>query len=126
MSTRTGDFIKGVIIGGALGALLGFLYAPKSGKETREDLAKGADELMAKAKKEYERSLERSKKIYEEAMQRAQEMAETAKQVAAGAGDKIEEIAAFGKETVEENKNRLKRALDAGIEAFREEKHKTE
>ena len=36
---RGSDFIKGLFIGGLMGAVLGILYAPKSGKETREDIA---------------------------------------------------------------------------------------
>jgi len=49
---RSSDFIKGLFIGGLMGAVLGILYAPKSGKETREDIARKADELITKAKEE--------------------------------------------------------------------------
>jgi hypothetical protein len=34
----TDDCVKGPIIGGLLGAAFGILYAPKSGKETREEI----------------------------------------------------------------------------------------
>ncbi|MBT3580928.1 YtxH domain-containing protein [bacterium] len=39
MSNRHG-FFDGIIIGAALGVVLGFLTAPKSGEETREQLKK--------------------------------------------------------------------------------------
>ena len=41
-----GKFVAGV----GIGATLGVLFAPKSGKETREDLKKAFDELIEKAK----------------------------------------------------------------------------
>lgn len=41
---------KTLLGGAAIGAGLGVLLAPKSGKETRSDLKKKLDELMSKAK----------------------------------------------------------------------------
>ena len=38
------------VLGAALGATLGVLFAPKSGKETRKALKKKANELIEKAK----------------------------------------------------------------------------
>ena len=38
MGKGTGKFVAGVAVGAAAGAALGVLFAPKSGKETREDL----------------------------------------------------------------------------------------
>jgi gas vesicle protein len=57
------DGIKGLVVGGLIGALLGILYAPKSGKETREDLSKSADEMFTKAKEQYEAACVKYQKI---------------------------------------------------------------
>ncbi|RPI79535.1 MAG: YtxH domain-containing protein [Desulfobacteraceae bacterium] len=70
MSERTGDFLKGLIIGSVAGAVIGILFAPKSGKETREQIAKKTGEWMNKAKEEYELTLEKGKKAYETALHR--------------------------------------------------------
>jgi len=44
-----GHFLKGFVIGGFLGALVGILFAPKSGKELRSDIKeKGGDVLRCK------------------------------------------------------------------------------
>ena len=96
MSERIVDFMKGFLIGGAIGAVLGILYAPKSEKETRDDIYKTKDELFAKAKGEYEQALR-----------------------------KMSELAERGKETVQDSRSRLKRAVDSGIEAYKEEREKT-
>lgn len=43
----------------------GFLFAPKSGKETREDIARKTSDVLDKAKEEYEKAAEKAKLIYE-------------------------------------------------------------
>ncbi|MBE0557521.1 MAG: YtxH domain-containing protein, partial [Proteobacteria bacterium] len=48
------DCVKGLLIGGLIGAVVGILYAPKSGKATREDIRESAEELLEKAKSQYE------------------------------------------------------------------------
>jgi gas vesicle protein len=113
MSERNGDLLKGLVIGGLIGAALGVLYAPKSGKETREDIARKTEELLNKAKEEYEKAVEKSKAAYEAAVSRFKELELAAK-----------EKVAEGTEAVQDNKNRLKKAIDAGVEAYREEKSK--
>jgi|YNPMSStandDraft_1061717.scaffolds.fasta_scaffold02890_5 hypothetical protein len=52
----------GAGIGTALGLAAGFLFAPKSGKETRETIAKGAQKLSEEVKEKIE---EASSKIKE-------------------------------------------------------------
>jgi gas vesicle protein len=89
--SKRGDFVSGLIVGGLLGAVIGILYAPKSGKETREDIARKADEILAKAKEKVE---------------------------------EVEGLAERGKESFQDGKTRLKKAIEAGVEAFREEKSK--
>jgi gas vesicle protein len=87
------DGVKGLIVGGVLGAVLGTLCAPKSGKEVRLQLSNSKDELLEKAKMQYEEALKR-----------------------------IEQLAGREKESYSEKKARLKKALEAGVEAFKQEK----
>ena len=74
MSEKNSDLLKGLFIGGLIGVVLGILYAPKSGKETREDIARKADEIIAKAKEEYEKAVEKSKEAYETAVKQFESM----------------------------------------------------
>lgn len=53
MHKRKGGFLKGILFGALAGATAGVLFAPKSGKETREDLAVKAKELSTQANKFY-------------------------------------------------------------------------
>ena len=46
-----GKFILGAALGAIGGAIAGVLFAPKSGKETRKDIAEGTKKVAKKAKK---------------------------------------------------------------------------
>ncbi|OPY87804.1 MAG: YtxH-like protein [Smithella sp. PtaU1.Bin162] len=124
MSERNGDLLKGLIIGGLIGAALGILYAPKSGKETREDIARKTEELMNKAKEEYEKAVIKSKQAYEAAIKRLQDVEVAAKAKVEEVESKVSEFAEQSAETIQDNKNRLKKAINAGVDAYREEKTK--
>lgn len=49
MSNSSTKFLEGLLLGGVLGFIGGILFAPKSGKELRKDLAEGSDELYRQA-----------------------------------------------------------------------------
>ena len=122
MSEKCGDFLKGLLVGGAAGLILGILYAPKSGKETREQLGRKTEELLTKAKEDYEKALEKSKKTYESAVERLRKIESAAKEKIEHGKEDVSELVGQGKEALQDSKTRLKRALDAGVEAFKEEK----
>jgi gas vesicle protein len=52
------DLIGGLLAGAAIGVAIGLLLAPKSGKQTREDLANGTRKLTDSLKGTVEESLE--------------------------------------------------------------------
>jgi gas vesicle protein len=87
------DWVKGMVFGGLIGVVLGILYAPKSGNETREDIRKSAEELYEKARNNYEQT-----------------------QI------KMEDLAERGKDLYAGKMKSLKKAVEAGVEAFKEEK----
>lgn len=122
MSERCGDFVKGLIIGGILGAVAGVLYAPKSGKETREDIGKKADEWLVRAKVEYDKAAEKSKKIYDATLRKIKDFDISAKESMDNMTERAEEIVGEGIESAHESKGRFKKAIEAGVEAYKQEK----
>lgn len=46
-----GMFFLGLLLGAAVGAALGLLYAPRAGEEMRRDLAQRSEELYEQARK---------------------------------------------------------------------------
>ena len=55
MASDNGGFFSGLLVGGAIGAIAGILFAPKAGKETRETIMSDSDEILSKAKSELEK-----------------------------------------------------------------------
>lgn len=90
------SYVKGliagglIVAGGLIGAALGILFAPKSGKETRREIRHSAEELLEKAKDQYE-----------------------------DATKKIEKLADRQKDLLIEKKDSLKKTLETGLAAFK-------
>jgi gas vesicle protein len=121
MSEKSNDLLKGLFIGGFIGVVLGILYAPKSGKETREDIARTTEDLLSKGKEEYEKAVARSKSAYDEAVKRLKGLEISAKEKVEEIHSKASEATHKGADAIADSKNRLKKAIDAGVEAYREE-----
>ncbi len=65
--------------------------------------------------------MEKSKRTYDATVARLKALEETAKEKV----DEAEDLAERGKESLHEGKARLKKAFEAGVDAFREEQKKT-
>jgi gas vesicle protein len=67
-------FCMGLLIGGAIGALAGILFAAKSGKELRSDIKGKVSEVVKDAEDIYADSSTKAKAIFEEAKHQAKEL----------------------------------------------------
>ena len=52
---KGGEIIGAFVVGGLIGAALGILFAPKSGKATRSELGDWMDETKEKTKEKFEK-----------------------------------------------------------------------
>jgi len=59
-------FIKGMLLGLGVGAVLGMLYAPKSGKELREDIKRKSDEAKKKGQEQFQKYRQKFADQYDE------------------------------------------------------------
>lgn len=96
-NNNVGSKVSFFLVGLGIGALVGILFAPKSGEETREYLAQKADEG-----REY-------------AQRKARELRERA-----------EDVLERGKTVATRQKETLAAAVDAGREAYQREKAKAQ
>ena len=69
----------GVILGAIAGVLAGFLTAPKSGKETREDLIQKANEVKGSAERKLKDAHKELGNISDDAKKKAKELSGLAK-----------------------------------------------
>jgi len=66
-SKGTGKFFLGAVCGAIAGAIAGVVLAPKSGKETREDIKAAGDKAIKSAKETGNKFFKRGKKEEEKA-----------------------------------------------------------
>lgn len=96
------------LIGGFVGAAVALLFAPKTGEETRnfigEKYKEGADQVTRKVREGREAVTERSREVF----------------------DKVTQNVDRGKETLNRQKEQLTAAIEAGKQAYQEEKRKLE
>ena len=87
-------FLMGLLIGGALGALAGIFFAPKSGKELRSDIKEKGSEVFYDAKKLYINASTKAKEIITEARHQAEALKKEAEQHLSETRQKAKEIMA--------------------------------
>ena len=95
-------------LGATVGAMVALLFAPKSGRELREDLADATRKGVDRARETGSQLSARAGEVYGTASARAGELATSAREAVASRGE------------------RFTSAIEAGREAYREEKRRTE
>ncbi|HEY4357198.1 MAG TPA: YtxH domain-containing protein [Acidobacteriaceae bacterium] len=120
-----GWFLAGL----GIGALVGVLYAPKSGKETRDDLIAGALDARDKANKYYNQGMEQAGEYYRQGKDAASQYIQQGKDVASQYVDKgketldrsrtqFTEYVEKGKDLLHTQGEAVTAAIDAGKEAY--------
>lgn len=72
---KTGSFIGGLLTGAVVGGVIALLYAPKSGKETRDDLKKRLEEYGKEMEKIKAKAKEKSKEVKEDLKNKIDDLA---------------------------------------------------
>ena len=108
-----------LLIGGGIGAILALLFAPKSGQELREDIADATRKGIEKGKETAAHLQESAEDYYEVTREKASDLYQTAQERAVELGDKAKTAAA-------QSANPISAAIDAGKQAYKDEKRKNE
>ena len=72
-NSNAGAVLAGLLAGAAAGVVLGMLYAPEEGVETRKKIKAKANNLKDQAQDEYGKASEKAKEKYAEVSEKAKE-----------------------------------------------------
>lgn len=108
-----------LLIGASIGALLALLFAPKSGRELRGDLADATRRGLDAAGEGARRMGERAGEYYETGRSKVTDIYGTARERVAHGAETVTDVA-------QRQKDQLAAAIEAGRQAYREEKRKGE
>ena len=137
MSAEDSNVSKGLLIGfltgGIVGAAIALLYAPKSGKELRQDIKGKTDELIDDAEKYLDVAKEKASLIYNDGRKKSEQLIAEAKvkadvlikdaeKVFTDAKEKAGQAISTGKDTVTNESDKIKNALKAGVDAYKDAK----
>ncbi|MCX6168413.1 MAG: YtxH domain-containing protein [Ignavibacteriales bacterium] len=117
----------GTLTGAAVGSIIALLYAPKSGKNLREeiktkshDFLDDVDEYIVKAKDKVSHLMNegknKSEKLVAETKEKVDMLLNEAEKLLTEAKDKTGKVANQGKEKYEKESERLKTAIKAGMD----------
>jgi gas vesicle protein len=131
-NTENGSYSKGlaigVILGGALGAAIALLLAPKTGKEMRRDLAERSGEIYDRASDFAQEQSRRVGDYVNEGKVRADEIVRTTRQQAGSLLNEAESLMSDARSrigttqgNIKDNIERIQEAAQAGSEAFQRE-----
>ena len=115
-----------LLIGGGIGAILALLFAPKSGEELRGDIADVTRKGLEKGKETAAQLQEKAGEYYEVTREKAGEYYQVASEKAGELKNRAGEIAEKAKSAASSTANPFTAAIEAGKEAYTEEKRKTE
>ena len=107
------------LAGLGVGAVVGILYAPKSGKETREDIASGARESAEYLRARTREAAENVSAIVDRSKEQISEYVDRGREAVDRGRAQWEEFVERGKNIVADQTTRVTAAVDAGRQAYK-------
>lgn len=114
-SSNLGWFVAGL----GLGALIGVLYAPKSGRETREDIVTGAREGKEYLRARSKEAAEQVGVLVDKGKRQVNDYIDRGKDYIDRGRSQWDDFVAKGKDFVNEQSDKVSAAVDAGRQAYR-------
>jgi len=125
--------LVGFLTGAAVGSIIALLFAPKSGRELRQDIKTKSQDFMEdaeqylinakdKASQLINEGKKKSEKLVADAKEKVDALLGEAEKILSDAKDKTGAYVQSGKEKIEKEGERLKSAIKAGMDAYKSEK----
>jgi gas vesicle protein len=106
------------LAGLGVGALVGILYAPKSGRETRDDIVSGAKEGTEYLRARTRQAADEVSALVDKSKEQVSEYVERGREAVDRGRAQWEEFVERGKNLVSEQAGRVTSAVDAGRQAY--------
>jgi len=116
-------FLIGFLAGGAIGAIVALLTAPKSGKELRGDIKQKSEEYFDEAERYLADAKNKASELINDAKSKSQDILNAAGRVFKDAKVKTTDVLNSGKEKIEIETKRLESSVKDGIDAYNEAKN---
>lgn len=120
--------VVGLLAGGAIGAVLALLYAPKSGKELRADIKEKADDIIGDAETYMRSAQAKATQMVTDAKQRSEQLVTDAQRRANSLMDDADKIISGVRQksgSVVEEGAKIKNAVKAGMDAYKDERERS-
>lgn len=123
----------GFLTGGIIGSVVALLYAPKPGKELRQDIKVKSEEYLGEAETYIEQARgraqelindgkEKSEKLIAEAKLKVDALLNEAESIIDDAKKKSGKIVSEGKSKIVSESEKIKNAVKTGVDAYKAEK----
>jgi gas vesicle protein len=110
--SNTGGVAAALFVGLIMGGILGILFAPKSGKETRKELIEKSEKIIDKGKESLEDVVEKTRDLAQVGKQKIEELKIAGEEIWDKGKKKVEDTAKKIKIVVSESKTKAKEAED--------------
>jgi gas vesicle protein len=117
--TQSSSGFSWFLAGLGIGALIGVLYAPKAGKETREDLAASAREGSEYLRQRSREAADQINQIVDRGKAQVTEYVDRGKEYIDRSRAQWDDFVAQGRQFVNDQTEKVSAAVDAGKEAYR-------
>ena len=124
--SSNGQGVAWFLAGLGVGALIGVLYAPKSGRETREDLAQGAREGTEYLRVRSRQAAEQVGQMVDKGKEQVGQYVGRGREVVDRGRAQWEDFVERGKNLVNDQSSRVGAAVEAGREAYQANAKPTE
>jgi gas vesicle protein len=108
------------LAGLGIGALIGVLYAPKAGRETREDLANSAREGSEYLRQRSREAADQINQIVDRSKAQVSEYVDRGKEYVERSRAQWDDFVAQGRQFVADQTDKFSAAVDAGKEAYKQ------
>ena len=115
---KQGGSFSWFVAGLGLGALLGVLYAPKAGREVREDVANSARDGAEYLKQRSRETADQVSTLVEKGKAQVNDYVGQGKEYVERGRATVEQAVAQGREYVQQQADKVTAAVDAGKQAY--------